>query len=217
VVQLGATTATPTYSSFMGKLGILWADPRPTGLLYRVEPSGSFTTSVDGRSWSNVTPAAPLNLRALSGAVLGGVVTLWGADDTDNLAAAYPGSPSQWSTLSTGADEPSAVWVGASQSVLVGKNGYIKTAAPTPPLTAFVAVNSPVSSTLSDVTGTSDGKHLWAVGVGGTIVHWDSACGTFIKEDSGTVQDLNALWVQGGTSRVWAVGAQGTLLHRAIP
>lgn len=51
---------------------------------------------------------------------------------------------------------------------------------------------------------------LWAVGDGGTILHFDGK--TWSRQDSGTMQRLDVVWGF-GPADVWAAGAQGTILH----
>jgi hypothetical protein len=62
--------------------------------------------------------------------------------------------------------------------------------------------------TLVGVWG-SDPSNVWAVGLQGTIVHWDGRAWTSVS--SGTTYDLYSVW---GTAPddVWAVGT-GTILH----
>ena len=51
---------------------------------------------------------------------------------------------------------------------------------------------------------------MWAVGTGGTTLHWDGVVWSSVGEDAAF--SLNALW---GRARddVWAAGSGGTLLH----
>jgi hypothetical protein len=51
---------------------------------------------------------------------------------------------------------------------------------------------------------------VWAVGNGGTILHWDGALWT--ATPSGTTQNLNSIWAA-STSDVWIAGDAGTMLH----
>ncbi|WP_146645628.1 sialidase family protein [Labilithrix luteola] len=53
-------------------------------------------------------------------------------------------------------------------------------------------------------------EHLWAVGAGGTILHYDGA--TWHAQDSGTSVELEAVF--GFSDRdVWVAGPEGTVLH----
>lgn len=56
----------------------------------------------------------------------------------------------------------------------------------------------------------SAGDDVWAVGLGGTILHWDGR--RWAQVESGTRMALRGVW---GSSAhdVWAVGMKGTLLH----
>jgi hypothetical protein len=63
---------------------------------------------------------------------------------------------------------------------------------------------------LAGVWGASD-DDVWAVGAGGTILHWDGAVWSPVP--SGTTADLRGVWGI-ATRDVWAVGAGGTILHR---
>jgi hypothetical protein len=55
--------------------------------------------------------------------------------------------------------------------------------------------------------------HFWAVGVGGTILHWDTA--TFLDESVTAVSSLlGVCGVTGGANPdVWAVGTGGYVAH----
>jgi hypothetical protein len=56
----------------------------------------------------------------------------------------------------------------------------------------------------------SGATDVWAVGAGGTILHWDGAA--WSPSPSGTNADLSSVWGSGATD-VWAVGVGGTILH----
>ena len=68
---------------------------------------------------------------------------------------------------------------------------------------------------LSSISGTSDGKRLWAVGRQGTILesgdgeHWN-------KRNSGTKNDLYSIFGTNDGKRLWAVGGSGTILESAF-
>ena len=57
---------------------------------------------------------------------------------------------------------------------------------------------------------TPDVSAPWAVGVWGTIIHWDGSAWT--KFPSGTFQRLTAVWGH-APNDVWAVGYANTILH----
>jgi hypothetical protein len=196
----------------------LWVSAAPESLPYAVGADGTFK-SYSGGLWSDVGTAAPSQLAAITGVGMAGATTIWGVSATANMLAAYPGA-APWRTATTGPNSFSAAWVSLSNNsvVLVGKSGVIMTApAAVPPIGALSPMSSPVTTALSAVAGTADGKHLWAVGVGGTILHWESVCRTWTQEASPKTQDLNALWVSDSEQMVWAVGANGTVVRRAIP
>src|SRR5438552_16184979 len=67
-----------------------------------------------------------------------------------------------------------------------------------------------ITSVYSILTSTTPFPAVWAVGVNGTILHYNGTSWSSVS--SGTVQNLNSVW---GTSAsdVWAVGDGGTLLH----
>jgi hypothetical protein len=68
----------------------------------------------------------------------------------------------------------------------------------------------PVSAgILSGVWGSSD-DDVFAVGTGGTIVHYDGT--SWSSQASGTTEELNAVWGTAGDD-VFAVGSDGTILH----
>jgi hypothetical protein len=70
-------------------------------------------------------------------------------------------------------------------------------------------VPSGTSKDLNRVWG-SGHKDVWAVGVGGTILHWDGSAWSGVA--SGTTLELRGLWGS-GPEDVWAVGDQGMILH----
>jgi hypothetical protein len=67
---------------------------------------------------------------------------------------------------------------------------------------------SPLSD-LQSVWGSSD-SNVFAVGVGGTILHYDGT--SWSSMDSGTTNNLNSVWGSSGNN-VFAVGASGTILY----
>ena len=70
-------------------------------------------------------------------------------------------------------------------------------------------VESGTTNSLTGVWGTS-GSNVWAVGAGGTILHWDGT--SWSRVSSGTTMSLNGIWGTSATD-VWAVGQGGTTLH----
>jgi trimeric autotransporter adhesin len=69
---------------------------------------------------------------------------------------------------------------------------------------------SGTKASLAGVWG-SGANDVWAVGAGGTLLHWDGAAWSATR--SGATRDLNAIWGS-GPHDVWIVGAGGTILHR---
>lgn len=53
-------------------------------------------------------------------------------------------------------------------------------------------------------------SNVWAVGVLGTILHWDGA--QLTATPSGTIETLNGIWGSSAND-IWAVGEHGTRLH----
>jgi hypothetical protein len=62
------------------------------------------------------------------------------------------------------------------------------------------------------VYGTGDGKTLWAVGTGGTILHSTDGA-TWQPQTSGAINDLHSVYGTGDGKTLWAVGDGGTILH----
>jgi hypothetical protein len=62
------------------------------------------------------------------------------------------------------------------------------------------------------VYGTGDGKTLWAVGFGGTILHSTDGA-TWKPQTSGTTEALRSVYGTGDGKTLWAVGFGGTILH----
>lgn len=197
----------------------LWVSAAPESTPYFVGSAGTFQSFANGLVWTGAGATPPSRLDAFAGFGLGATTTLWAASATDNLITAYSQSTNSWRTLTTGTSAFNGLFVTAAGGVsLVGKNGVIMSApAAVPPIGPLSPVTSPVTSALADVAGTADGKHLFAVGAGGAVLHWESVCRRWTAETSPTAQDLNSLFVSDAENTVWAVGKSGTLLHRTIP
>lgn len=214
------TSSTDIADVLAGLPGGIWVSGGAENTPYFVAPDNSFLYYTSG-VWFNVdliNGPTPVPLSDLSGSGSGSTTALWGVSATTNKLAAYTSSSGKWQSLTTGANSLSAVWVSPNNGVVMaGKGGTIVRTAATLPLQGPVSMNSPVTADLTDIAGTADGKHLWAVGAGGTIVHFDAACGMWVQETSPTAKNLSALWVSDGEKTVWAVGASGTVLHRTIP
>lgn len=200
-------------------LGGLWVSPAPESIAYTVGSSGSFQSYANGVLWQNTGVSGYPKQNAISGTGTSSSTTIWGASASDMLFSSYSAASNSWRMLSSGANSFNAVFANGNSGVtLVGKLGVIMTAPATvPPLGPLTSAPSPVTATLTDVAGTADGKHLFAVGAGGTLLHWESTCRRWTQEASPTTQDLSALWVSDAERTVWAVGNAGNLIHRAIP
>lgn len=88
----------------------------------------------------------------------------------------------------------------------VGRNGVIVRRTP---YESWVALESPAQAPLLDIDGTG-AKDLWAVGGGGTVLHFDGEA--WRRVDSGTQEGLIAV-AAAAPDNVWAVGTRGTALH----
>ena len=221
IVYLNKTTSPlPDLVTFAPEvLTGIWVSPAPESIPYAMGSAGSLNNYSNGIIWLTTSTAGPSRVRAISGLGTGSATTVWGASALDNLVTTYSFNTSTWRMLTTGTSVFNSVFVNANTGVvLVGNNGVIMTAAAAvPPIGPLVPATSPVTSTLNDVAGTADGKHLFAVGAGGRLLHWESTCRRWTAETSPTTQDLNALWISDAENTVWAVGNAGTLIHRTIP
>jgi hypothetical protein len=74
---------------------------------------------------------------------------------------------------------------------------------------AWTRVSIGTTNGLSGVSGTVE-SDVWAVGVSGTILHWDGSAWSSVS--SGTTNSLRGVWGSWETD-VWAVGDGGTILH----
>lgn len=70
----------------------------------------------------------------------------------------------------------------------------------------------PLGNGLFGVWG-SGSSDVWAVGLGGTILHWNGSA--WARLMSVTSSDLYGVWGS-GTSDVWAVGYPGTVVERRL-
>lgn len=221
IVYLNKTTApTPDLVTVAPQtVNGLWVSAAPESTPYFIGSAGSLQSFANGITWTDAGSTPPPRISAFTGFGLGATTTLWAASATDNLVTAYSQSTNSWRTLSSGTSAFTGIFVTVAGGVsLVGRNGVIMSApAAVPPVGPLTPATSPVTSNLADVSGTADGKHLFAVGAGGTVLHWESVCRRWIAEPSPTTQGLNSLFVSDAESTVWAVGNFGTLIHRVIP
>src|SRR5262249_14744882 len=143
---------------------------------------------------------------------------LWGSSNSDVWAVGSqilhrdPGGT--WSappaTAVTG--DHSAVWGSSASDVWVaGCDLSGATCGLLQPLQNgnFDKVDAPKTGALLGLWGSSQ-NDIFAVGKGGTILHYDGS--TWTTEPSSTTVDLRAVW--GASGEVFAVGAGGTILHR---
>ncbi|MFZ0336890.1 MAG: YCF48-related protein [Terracidiphilus sp.] len=77
----------------------------------------------------------------------------------------------------------------------------------------WTARTSGTSAYLESIFGASDGKHLWAVGVNGTILESDDGGATWAARLSGTTNILTSIVGASDGERLWAVGEKGTILE----
>jgi photosystem II stability/assembly factor-like uncharacterized protein len=77
----------------------------------------------------------------------------------------------------------------------------------------WTARSSGTSSYLESIFASSDGQHLWAVGVNGTILESDDGGATWVARYSGTTENLNSLFGSSDGQHLWAVGGKGTILE----
>ena len=69
--------------------------------------------------------------------------------------------------------------------------------------------NGGLAVDLRGIWGSAD-DNIWAVGTGGTAVHWDGRVWTRATEDAPFA--LNDVWGRSAND-VWAVGSGGVILH----
>jgi photosystem II stability/assembly factor-like uncharacterized protein len=72
---------------------------------------------------------------------------------------------------------------------------------------------SGTSEGLNSIFGTLDGKHLWAVGIDGTIVQSDDAGASWQARKSGTSRMLNAIFGTPDGQHLWTVSSEGGILQ----
>ncbi len=77
----------------------------------------------------------------------------------------------------------------------------------------WTARNSGSSAYLESIFGTGDGRHLWVVGVNGTILESDDGGATWTARYSGTTNILTSIFGASDGERLWAVGGQGTIVE----
>jgi hypothetical protein len=147
--------------------------------------------------WTSWNTADNRAVTALFGS---GPSDVWGIDALSGYSGHYDGVG--WTHV--GACTGNALWQSDTTHVWTAEASGI--GAGTQPCGAG-ELTSP--SALRGIWG-SGPDDVWAVGVGGTLVHRHA--NVWATVNSPTTKDLNAVWGC-SSSNVWAVGAQGTLLH----
>jgi hypothetical protein len=130
---------------------------------------------------------------------------------------AHEVAPNAWTAIST-ADSFNAVWTSGTDTYLVGAHSGHATVlhldgagVPTSQDFNGVTMLNGVWGSASGVWGTGV-TQVFAVGSGGAIYHLAAASGSWVPESSGLAPDLFAGW--GADGEVFAVGANGTIVHR---
>ena len=77
----------------------------------------------------------------------------------------------------------------------------------------WTALNSGTTNDLYSISGTSDGKRLWAVGQSGTILESEDGGATWTPRNSGTTWGLARIFGASDGMRLWVVGDHGTILE----
>ncbi len=77
----------------------------------------------------------------------------------------------------------------------------------------WVACPSGTGYDLRSIFGTSDGKHLWAVGMSGIIVRSEDGGATWKTPKSSTTNGLNSISGASDGKRLWAVGDGGAIVE----
>jgi hypothetical protein len=75
---------------------------------------------------------------------------------------------------------------------------------------------SRVSGDLFGMWGSADQTQLWAVGDGGTILHYSAQAGRWETQTSGTTNYLYSIFGSSDGSQLWAAGQRGTILHYSV-
>jgi hypothetical protein len=168
--------------------------------------TGTAPTQVRGGAWITgaAAPDPPFTANAVwtdaTGAVWSGgsggrVAVLQGGVWTTVASAIDPAT----SVLGIGGDPQGNVWV-------VGQGGQSARIDPRKVAAAFT------TGSTGDLNGVwaSRFDDAWAVGAGGTLLHFDGA--RWQPRTSGTTFDLRAVWGS-AASDVWVVGDRGTIIH----
>jgi uncharacterized protein YjdB len=198
--------------------GLVTAVGTGTAAITATAPSGAADTA-----WALVLPVAPVTVAV---SPLG--VSLSGAGSAASLSAEYRNAQGQvvsgktftWSSLNpavatvSGGGVVTAVGPGQAtiSAAAEGVTGYALVTVSTNDVEAvqiFAPMASATYAQLNGVWGTS-ATNVYAVGNGGTILHYDGASWTSMV--SGSSANLNAVWGTSATD-VFAVGTGGTILH----
>jgi hypothetical protein len=139
---------------------------------------------------------------------------LWGSGAADTLYMVATGQQGLVATYSAGAwtvedvGTPNHEGVGGSGPealFVVGFGGVYRKDA-----TGWVYEAVPGNARLNDVYGV--GTEAYAVGERGVVVRRDAATGAWVRMESGTTSDLNAI-TGFALDNMWAVGADGTAIR----
>jgi hypothetical protein len=146
------------------------------------------------------------NLFTQLGGVPGGDVWTVGANGT--WARLSGGSWS--STQSFSSSVFNAVWTSGAHTYIAGARSGHGTV-----LSYDAALNATytdfTNTVMNGIWGSSD-SDVYVVGSGGAVYHLSSAAGAWLAEPTGLAPDLYGVWGAGG--EVFAVGANGTIVHR---
>ena len=77
----------------------------------------------------------------------------------------------------------------------------------------WVALPSRTTRKLESVFATSDGRHLWAVGLNGSVVASGDAGASWIEKSGGTTRDFVSIFGTGDGSRLWATEEAGWIVE----
>lgn len=163
----------------------------------------------DGTSWTTVSVEATLTSLALWGS---GPSDVWAVGErVDQTAMAMRWDGASWQLVTPGTkwpfyavwgSGPGDVWAAGFAGVVVRWNGQ-----------AFVEQTTPNDgSYLLALWGTGP-RDVWAAGASDRAFHWDGSGWTGV----GTSVFSILRGMTGGGDHLWAVGANGTLLRRALP
>jgi hypothetical protein len=171
---------------------------------------GDETLHLGGQGWS---PTVAGTDRALYGVAYTAANGGWAVGTAGTILRLERADAGTWSMM----ESPSTRWLhaiwtsGNSAGWIVGGGGtalaLLNGTAWQPVATGGITVD------LLDVWGSAV-DDVWAVGQGGTILHWRTNSWALVSSgaDGGVTNELRGVWGSGAKD-VWAVGAAGTILH----